>query len=68
MACKRALRRWGLGLGLIGAIYAFQRPFRVYPAMEPYDNVSLPPDSRDPAEWIFGRLMYPQHPEARFGR
>jgi hypothetical protein len=36
--------------------------------MEAYDNVPLPPDWQEKAEWIFGRLMYPQHPEARFSR
>jgi hypothetical protein len=45
-----------------------QRPFRVYPSLEPYDNVPLPPDWREKAEWVFARLMYPQHPNARFGR
>jgi hypothetical protein len=55
-------------LALIGALYAFERPFRVYPSMEPYDNIPLPPDWQEKAEWVFARLMYPQHPEARFGR
>jgi Domain of unknown function (DUF4159) len=50
------------------AIFAWQRPFRVYPSMEPYDTVPIPNDFDEKAEWIFGRLMYPQHPEARFGR
>jgi hypothetical protein len=36
--------------------------------MEAYDNVELPPDFQEPSEWIFARLMYPQHPNARFGR
>jgi hypothetical protein len=59
----------GLALAMLGAVYAFQsRPFRVYPSMEPYDNVPLPADYREKTEWVFGRLMYPQHPEARFGR
>jgi hypothetical protein len=56
------------GLALLGAVYAAQKPFRVYPSMEPYDNVALPPDWQEKAEWVFGRLMYPQHPNARFGR
>jgi hypothetical protein len=43
-------------------------PFRVYRSLEPYDNVELPPDYQDKTEWIFARLMYPQHPHARFGR
>jgi hypothetical protein len=35
--------------------------------MEAYDNVPLPPDAFEKAEWVFGRLMYPQHPQALFG-
>jgi hypothetical protein len=54
-------------LALIGTLCAFERPFRVYPSMEPYDNIPLPQDWREKAEWVFARLMYPQHPEARFG-
>jgi len=55
-------------LAFIGSIYAFQQPFRVYRSMEPYDNVDLPPNHLEKSEWIFGRLMYPPHPLARFGR
>jgi hypothetical protein len=36
--------------------------------MEPYDNIPLPVDWQEPSEFVFGRLMYPQHPNARFGR
>ena len=68
MNSRSIIRRLGCGLVLIGALYAFQRPFKVYPSMEPYDDVPLPPDYQDKAEWVFGRLMYPQHPNARFGR
>lgn len=50
---------------ILGSVFA-QRPFRVYRSMEPYDNVTLPPDYQDKAEWVFGRLMYPQHPNAKF--
>ncbi|MBZ5610265.1 MAG: DUF4159 domain-containing protein [Acidobacteriia bacterium] len=53
---------------LAAALYGFQREFRVYRSMEPYDDVQLPPDWQNKAEWIFARLMYPQHPRARFGR
>jgi hypothetical protein len=62
------IQRGLCGLALISALCAFQRPFRVYPSMEPYDNIPLPPDWQEKAEWVFARLMYPQHPEARFGR
>src|SRR5688500_17677680 len=33
-------------------------PFRQYPGVEYYD-FELPTDFREPAEWVFGRLMYP---------
>jgi len=56
------------GIGVVAVLYGFQQPFRVYRSMEPYDNVQLPPDWQDKAEWIFARLMYPQHPHARYGR
>jgi hypothetical protein len=61
-------RRTLLSILFLSALYAWQRPFRVYPSMEPYDTVPLPPDFDEKTEWTFGRLMYPQHPEARFGR
>ena len=55
-------------LALLGSTFAFQRPFRVYRSMEPYDAVELPPNHLQKSEWMFGRLMYPPHPQARFGR
>ena len=64
-------RFWLVLCGLaasVTAIYAFQREFRVYTSLEPYDNVQLPADALRPAEWIFGRLMYPPHPRGRFSR
>lgn len=36
--------------------------------MELYDDVDLPPDYQVKAEWVQARLMYPQHPFARFSR
>ena len=59
MNSQKALRRLGCGLILIGAAFAWQRPFRVYPSMEPYDDIPLPGDWQDKSEWVFGRLMYP---------
>ena len=56
------------GFAMVAALYGFQREFRVYRSMEPYDDIQLPPDFQDKTEWIFARLMYPQHPRARFGR
>ena|SRR5689334_14408611 len=67
MSSRKALRL-GIPIGLLSALFAFQRPFRVYLSMEPYDNVAMPPDWRENAEWVQARLMYPQHPNARFGR
>ena len=60
---------WQLGttLAFATALLAFQRPFRLYRSMEPYDDISLPPDWQEKSEWIFARLMYPQHPNAHFG-
>jgi len=68
MTFRKARVGYGAGLALLTGLYAFQQPFRVYPSMEPYDDVALPPDYREKTEWTFARLMYPQHPNARFGR
>jgi Domain of unknown function (DUF4159) len=65
---SRKLCWLGAGLAFVSALFAFQRPFRVYPSMEAYDNVQLPPDWQEKTEWVFARLMYPEHPNARFGR
>ena len=56
------------GIAFVTVLCAFQRPFRVYRSMEAYDNIQLPADWREKTEWVFARLMYPQHPYARFGR
>ena len=55
---KRAIIVGAATLGVVGAIFAFQRPFRQYPAAERY-NLPLPPDWNEKSEWVFGRLMYP---------
>jgi hypothetical protein len=47
------------GLALLTTLYAFQKPFRQYPGVE-YDDFPLPADYKEPAEWSFARLMYPQ--------
>jgi len=57
-----------LTLASVSAVYAFQKPFRVYRSMEAYDDIPLPPDYREPSEFVFARLMYPQHPFSRFSR
>src|SRR5690242_5866136 len=65
---QKTLLWLGCSVVLTTALYAFQKPWRLYTSMEPYDNIPLPADAQVPAEWVFGRLMYPQHPNARFGR
>src|SRR5512144_2760153 len=47
-----------VGVSLIGAAYAVQRPFRQYQGWE-YYHFPLPPDFASPSEWVFARLMYP---------
>ena len=44
-------------LALLGAAFA-QRPFRQLAGIE-YDRFPLPPDWKEPAEFVFARLMYP---------
>jgi hypothetical protein len=64
-------RRWRIGIVsiffLAVAAYAYQKPFRVYRSLEPYDNVAVPEGGLKPSEWVFARLMYPSSPRARFG-
>jgi hypothetical protein len=57
--------RAGSFLGMVGGVlalgwslYAFQDPFRTYPAWE-YNDFPIPSDWKTPAEWTFARLMYP---------
>jgi hypothetical protein len=58
----------GCGLALIGALYGFQKPFRQYTSFERYDNIPMPPDWQDKTEWVYARLMYPEHPDALLAR
>jgi hypothetical protein len=47
----------------VGAIFAFQRPFREFNGTEyRIGQIPLPDDYRDPAEWTFARLMFPPGP------
>jgi len=57
-----------VGCALVVCTLFAQNPFRVYPTWEPYENYPIPPDWNQPGEWVFARLMYPTHPNARFGR
>ncbi len=68
MTFRKVLLVAGGTVALLAVAWAEKRPFRMYPSMEAYDEVELPDDWRNPAEFIFARLMYPQHPYARFGR
>ena len=45
---------------VVCSVYAFQKPFREYPGWE-YDDFPLPPDYKEPGEWVFARLMYPTY-------
>ena len=67
MRSRKAIIVLGTFTVLIGALCA-QKPFRLYISLKPYDNVPMPVDWQDKAEWIQARLMYPNHPEARFAR
>jgi hypothetical protein len=59
--------RFASGVAVLGALFAFQRPFREYPGVE-YNDFPLPPDYQQKSEWTFARLMYPSAPTARFVR
>jgi hypothetical protein len=56
------------GLVFVSTLAAFQMPWRVYMSLEGYDNVPVPTDYQEKTEWVFARLMYPVHPQARFSR
>jgi len=55
---RRGLAAAVIGISLVGIALASPLPFRQYPGVEYYD-FELPTDYRDPAEWVFARLMYP---------
>jgi hypothetical protein len=61
------LWRLGSGFAFLGALLAFQQPFREYPGVE-YNDFPLPQDWQEKTEWAFARLMYPSSPHARFAR
>ena len=67
-ASWRTALRWLAGASaLAGSLFAFQMPFREYPAVE-YNDFPLPRDYQEKTEWVFARLMYPPAPGARYGR
>jgi len=53
-------------LALCGGMYAFQRPWRLFESLESYDDIPMPVDAQDTAEFVFARLMFPSLPYARF--
>jgi hypothetical protein len=61
MNVRKASCWLGCGFVFIGALYAFQRPFKQYPGVE-YFSFELPPDWQEKGEWAFARLMYPPGP------
>nr|MDQ2901053.1 DUF4159 domain-containing protein [Acidobacteriota bacterium] len=61
MRFRKALWQFGCGLTFLGALYAFQRPFRQFPGVE-YENFELTPDWQEKTEWTFARLMFPPGP------
>src|SRR5437868_3824928 len=61
MRLRRTIGGLGCGLAFLGALYAFQRPFREFPAVE-YNNFPLPADYNEKTEWVFARLMFPGGP------
>ena len=61
MLLRRVWCATGCGLALLGCLYAFQRPFREFPAVE-YNNFPLPADWNEKTEWVFARLMFPGGP------
>jgi hypothetical protein len=71
MNFRAAWWRFGIAVAIVSvlvtSVRAFQRPFRVYQSMEGYDDIPLPSDFQVPGEFVFARLMYPNHPQARFG-
>jgi len=54
-----------LSLIFATALLSFQKEFREYPGME-YTDFKLPSDYKQPAEFVFARMMYPNAP-GRFG-
>jgi hypothetical protein len=67
MITRHVTRILGCGLLLLTGLTLAQKPFRQYPGNE-YGDFPLPPDWREPAELVFGRLMYPPAFGGGFGR
>ncbi len=63
MSYRRATVGIAWGLGSLGMLFAFQRPWHEVPGVE-YNEFPLPADYQDKTEWQFARLIYP--PSSRF--
>lgn len=48
----------GSAVCLLPLLFGEPKPFRVYPALEGYDDLALPPDYERKANFVLGRLMY----------
>ena len=60
MTLSAVLWRGGIGLSILGSLFAFQRPFRAFPGVEySTGSLPLPPDYQEKTEWAFARLMFP---------
>ena len=63
MLLGRVLLRLGCGLTVLGALYAFQRPFRPFNGVEySINDIPMPSDWQEKSEWTFARLMFPPGP------
>ena len=67
MNFPRTIRRVVCGLACLGAMFAFQRPFRQFPGVE-YFTFQLTPDWQEKTEFVFARLMFPPGPLNGIGR
>ena len=52
------MTKFGIAFVLLGALYAFQRPFWQLPGVE-YTSFETPSDANEKTEWAFARLMFP---------
>lgn len=57
----RAALLAGCALAGVGLVHAFEHPYKEYPGVE-YNDMLLPTDWKEPAEWTFTRLMFPRGP------
>ncbi len=63
MPLRKALQGAVCGIACLGAVFAFQRPFRELPGIEyQLGEISLPGDYQEKTKWAFARLMFPPGP------